>query len=152
MDEAKLEDFKQDFGLLIEAGFIAVKQLDEKSAKSLFRAAQVLKPESSAPQVGLGYIALNKLELKEATAIFESILEKESDNHLAQTFLGMCYLLGKAKMKEGEKIIKQAVSQTSDPTVKNLGEVCLEWLEKDLKKRESKGPFFPESSEANKGS
>ena len=60
-EEDKLEDFRHDFALLIEAGFVAVKQLDELSARRLFEAAQVLRPDSTAPQIGLGYIALNKL-------------------------------------------------------------------------------------------
>jgi len=32
MDQEQRNAFKEDFGLLIEAGFIAVKQLDETSA------------------------------------------------------------------------------------------------------------------------
>lgn len=151
MDLEALQDLKQDFGLFIEAGFVAIKQLDEKSARSLFQAAQHLKPESSAPQIGLGYIALNKLEVKEASAIFESIVAKEPENYLAKTFLGISYLLIKPKRKEGEKMIKDAKAKSTDPTVKNLAELSLEWLEKELNKKESKAPFFsapkePESS------
>jgi len=55
----------------------------------------------------LGYIALNKLELKEATRIFEGIIAAEPDNYLAQTFLGMCFLLNKTKRKKGEKLINE---------------------------------------------
>ena len=73
MDEFKLAEFKEDFALFIEAGFIAVKQLDETSASRLFDAAQVLSPDHSAPKIGLGYIALNKLEVKQATKIFEEV-------------------------------------------------------------------------------
>ena len=83
MNDEKLNDFKQDFALLIEAGFIAVKQLDETSASRIFNAAQVMSPESTAPQIGLGYIALNKLEVKEATKIFEEVIKQEPENHLA---------------------------------------------------------------------
>jgi predicted Zn-dependent protease len=151
MDTDKFQGLKQDFGLLIEAGFIAVRQLDEKSARSLFQAAQKLKPESMAPQIGLGYIALNKLELKEAAAIFEAVIKKEPENYLAQTFLGICYLLVKEKRKEGEKLIAESMKKTTDPTVKNLGQVSLLWLEKDLKKKESKAPFFSGSQETEKG-
>jgi len=103
MDEAKLDEFKEDFSLLIEAGFIAVKQLDETSASRIFNAAQVMSPNSTAPQIGLGYIALNKLEIKEATKIFEEVLKKEPENHLAQTFLGICFLLNKPKRKKRRK-------------------------------------------------
>lgn len=143
MSKDKLDDFLDDFALMIEAGFVAVKQLDEVSATRIFNAAQVLNPMSTAPQIGLGYIALNKLEIKKATKIFESVAKKEPENYLAQTFLGMCFLLTKPKRKHGEEIIKEAMEKTSDPTVKNLGELSLQWAEKDLKK--IKSPFFGES-------
>lgn len=146
MGKEKLEDFKEDFRLLIEAGFIAVKQLDETSATRIFKAAQVMSPGSTAPQIGLGYIALNKLELKEATKIFEEVIAREADNHLAQTFLGICFLLNKPKRKKGEKLIQDAMSKTTDPTIKNLGKISLEWAKKDLEKKEA--PFFAARSEA----
>jgi hypothetical protein len=146
MEEGKLESFKEDFALLIEAGFVAVKQLDETSAARIFKAAQVMSPDSTAPQIGLGYISLNKLELKEATKIFEAVIKKEPDNHLAQTFLGICFLLNKPKRKKGEKLIQDAMSKATDPTIKNLGKISLEWAEKDLTKE--KAPFFTVSKEA----
>ena len=135
----KKEDFKSDFSLLIEAGFVAVKQLDEMSATRIFNAAQAISPNNTAPQIGLGYIALNKLEVKEATRIFEAVTEKEPENYLAQIFLGMCFLLVKTKRKKGEKLIQETMSKTTDETIINLGSVSLEWAEKDLKKGES--PF-----------
>lgn len=144
-DDQTLESFKEDFALMIEAGFIAVKQLDEVCSRRIFEAAAVLNPESSAPQVGLGYIALNKLEVKEATRIFSEIVKKEPENYLAQTFLGISYLLTKAKREEGEKLIKNAMEKTDDDTIVNLGEISLEWCEKDLKKLKS--PFFDQMGE-----
>jgi hypothetical protein len=140
MAEDLISEFKDDFALLIEAGFVAVKQLDEISATRIFNAAQVLQPQSSAPMIGLGYIALNKLEIKKATQIFEGVVAKEPENWLAQTFLGICFLLVKQKRKKGEKIIQEAMEKTTDPTVKNLGEISLEWASKDL--NEEKAPFF----------
>ena len=140
----KIEEFLEDFPLLIEAGFIAVKQLDEISASRIFIGAQALSPFNTAPQIGLGYIALNKLEVKEATQIFETVLLSEPENYLAQTFLGMCFLLSKGKQKKGEKLIKDAMEKTKDPTVKNLGTISLEWAEKDLTKK-NKSPFFGKS-------
>ena len=146
MEQEKLQDFKDDFALLIEAGFVAVKQLDETSATRIFNAAQTMSPNSTAPQIGLGYIALNKLELKEATKIFEAVIKKEPDNHLAQTFLGICFLLNKPKRKKGEKLIQDAIAKTSDQTIKDLGKISLEWAEKDLTKE--KAPFFVGKKEA----
>lgn len=139
-----ISEVEGDFSLMIEGGFIAVKQMDETSATRLFLAAKLLKPESVAPQIGLGYIALNKLEVKEAIRIFKEVVEKEPENYLAQTFLGICYLLIPAKRSVGEKIIHQAMEKTDDATVKNLGEVSLLWAEKDLKKM--KTPFFEEKA------
>lgn len=136
----KLADFKEDFALFIEAGFIAVKQLDETSANRIFAAAHAISPESTAPMIGMGYIALNKLEVKLATKIFEEVTEREPKNWLAQTFLGICFLLSKQKRKKGEKLIRESMEKTEDPTVKNLGELSLQWAEKDLYK--AKSPFF----------
>lgn len=141
-EQDRLEDFRHDFALLIEAGFVAVKQLDEVSSRRLFEAAQVLRPDSTAPQIGLGYIALNKLEIKEASEIFETVVKAEPDNYLAQAFLGICYLLVKTKRKKGEELISEANEKTNDPTVKNLCSLALEWAEKDLKQRDNKAPFF----------
>jgi len=146
MDEEKMADFKEDFALLIEAGFVAVKQLDETSATRIFQAAQALSPSNTAPQIGIGYIALNKLEIKEATRIFESVIQTEPDNDLAMTFLGMCYLLTKGKRNKGEKIIKEVMNKTADPTIKSLGAISLEWAEKDLSKK-SAAPFFAQQKE-----
>lgn len=141
--EEKIEEFKQDFSLLIEAGFVAVKQLDAMSSSRIFVAAQMISPNHTAPQIGLGYIALNQLNVKEATHIFEEITKKEPENWLAQTFLGISYLLSKPKRKKGEKLIKEAIEKTDDPTIKSLGEVSLEWADKDLTK--AKSPFFESS-------
>lgn len=139
MDENLQKSFKEDFALLIETGFVAVKQLDEISATRIFHAAQAINPEHTAPQIGLGYIALNKLEVKEATRIFEAVVEKEPDNYLAQTFLGMSYLLTKTKRKKGEKLISEVMELTDDETIVNLCKLSLEWAEKDLKNLKS--PF-----------
>jgi hypothetical protein len=154
MDEnEKVKEFKEDFSLLIEAGFVAVKQLDETSATRIFCTAQVLSPTSTAPMIGLGYIALNKLEIKEATRIFEEVVQREPENYLAQTFLGMCFLLTRDKNKKGIKLIQESMEKTNDPTIKNLGAISLEWSEKDLSKK-SLSPFFgnqePEKEEKEK--
>lgn len=138
--EEKIEELKEDFSLLIEAGFVAVKQLDAISSSRIFVAGQMVSPGHTAPQIGLGYIALNQLNLKEALHIFETIHEKEPDNLLATTFLGICYLLSKPKRKKGEKIIKEAMGKTEDSTIKSLGKISLEWADKDLNK--AKAPFF----------
>jgi hypothetical protein len=148
-DDTKIEEFKDDFPLLLEAGFIAVKQLDETSAVRIFHAAQVIKPGSTAPQLGLGYISLNKLEVKEARKIFEEIVAKEPENYLARTFLGICFLLTKPKRKQGEEIIQQVLAEAVDPTVKSLAQLSLDWAEKDFKT--SKASFFTEQAASDEG-
>jgi len=136
-EDTTLQEFKEDYALLIEAGFIAVKQLDEIAARRLFKAAELLNPDNPASQLGLGYIALNKLQLTEATKIFEAILRRDPQHHLAEALLGICMLLTKGKQKKGEKMIQEAQEKTDDPTVKNLAQVCLTWAETDLKKKNS---------------
>lgn len=155
MKEEKIAEFKEDFALLIEAGFIAVKQLDEVSAMRLFQAAQVLKPSHTTPRIGMGFIALNKMEVKKATQIFEEIFKQDPDDDLVQCYLGICYLLTKGKLNKGEKLIKKAMEKTTDPTITNLGNIALQWVEKDLSKK-SMVPFLanqpdspPEEEEKN---
>jgi len=138
-EDKQRREFDEDFTLLIESGFVAVKQLDETSAVRIFRAAQLVRPTSTAPLIGLGWIALNKLEVKEAVAIFEKVVEQEPTNHLAEVFLGISLMLTKPKRKKGEKLVQDVIAKTDDPTIKNLGELSLEWVRKDLSKKES--PF-----------
>ncbi len=145
MEESLFESFKDDFSLLVEAGFVAVKQLDEVSATRLFLAAKAVSPKHTAPDIGLGYIALNKLDIKEATRILTDVIEREPDNALASTFLGMCYLLTKSKRGEGEALIGKIMKETSDPAIVNLCKISLEWANKDLKK--IKSPFLGEKNE-----
>ena len=58
----RLKEFKDDFILLLEGGFVAVKNLDEGGAVKMFHAAQILDKEISAPKIGLAAVALHKLD------------------------------------------------------------------------------------------
>jgi len=137
-EEAKLIDFfAEDYSLFIEAGFVAVKQLDEIAARRLFKAAETLNPDNPAAQLGIGYVALNKLQVSEAAATFESILKKDPGHHLAKALLGVSYLLTKDKKKRGEELVKEAKAASDDPTIKNLADVCLDWVKKRLKWHQS---------------
>jgi len=135
-----LEPMDDDLSLMIEAGFVAIKQLDEVSARRLFAAAKTLRPESSAPEVGVGYIHLNKLEHKEATKIFQEVVDKEEDNELALSFLGMALMLNKERATEGVDLINRTLAATQDDEIKHLCESALKWYDHDLK--EEKAPFF----------
>ena len=75
------------------------------------------------------------------------MVKQEPDNYLAHTFLGMCYLFTKGKQAKGEKMIKDTIEKTTDPTVKNLGNVALHWAEKDLPKKMNT-PFFAQQKES----
>jgi predicted Zn-dependent protease len=145
-EESLLDYFKEDFALFIEAGFVAVKQLDEIAARRLFKSAELLHPDNPASQLGLGYIALHKLQVNEAAKIFESILKKDKEHYLAQSLLGICYMLTKNKIKKGEKLIMDAKAKSDNPTIKNLADICMDWADKDLKKRDY-SPLAPAAGE-----
>lgn len=131
-EESLLAFFAEDYSLLIEAGFVAVKQLDEIAARRIFKAAEILNPDNPASQIGLGYIALNKLRVTEAATIFEAIVNKDPKHRLAQALLGVAYLLTQDKKKRGEQLLIEARNGCDDPTIKNLADVCLDWMNKDL--------------------
>lgn len=133
-DESVLDFFSEDYALFIEAGFIAVKQADEIAARRLFKAAEMINPENPASLLGLGYIALNKLQLNEATTMFEAILKKDPQHYLALALLGISYVLMKDKRKKGEELIQEAEQKSDDPTIKHLSKVCKEWINHDLSK------------------
>lgn len=145
-EESLLDYFKEDFALFVEAGFVAVKQLDEIAARRLFKAAELLHPDNPASQLGLGYIALHKLQVNEAAKIFEGILKKEPEHYLAQSLLGICYMMTKNKRKKGEKMILEAKSKSDNPTIKNLADVCMEWANTDLKQKDF-SPLAPSKVE-----
>ena len=133
-DESVLDFFSEDYALFIEAGFIAVKQADEIAARRLFKAAEMINPENPASLLGLGYIALNKLQLTEAATMFEAVLKKDPQHYLALALLGISYVLTKDKRKKGEELIQEAEEKRDDPTIKHLSKVCKEWISHDLSK------------------
>lgn len=130
-----MEELKGDFPLLIEAGFVAVNQRDEESALRLFMAASVLEPHSCAPEIGYGFVALNKLELDQAEKHFRKVLDKDSEHHLAKAFLGITLAFNEKTRSQGKQLLEEAKKASDDPHVKNLGETSLSWLEKDLNKK-----------------
>ena len=128
--------YKDDFILFLESGFIAVNQADEESAVKLFRAAELLNPESSFPQIGLGYLHFHKLELTQACEVFEGVLKKDPKNEMARTLLGMSLSLTPDKCEDGEKILKEMSKSTSDETVKNASQTSLDFVNRFVKKDE----------------
>ena len=129
----RVNQYKSDLILFLEAGFVAVNQMDEVTAKKLFAAALILDPQNSMPHVGIGYIHLQKLELAKAIAYFEKVLKDEPENQMARTFLGICFSMAPNKETEGEKILKETI-KSDDPLIKRLSHDTLEFVEKFVKK------------------
>ncbi|PIS01299.1 MAG: SctF chaperone SctG [Chlamydiae bacterium CG10_big_fil_rev_8_21_14_0_10_35_9] len=128
-----IQDYKEDFILLLESGFIAVNQADEDAARKLFKAAELLDPKSTLPKVGIGYLHLHKLELKQAVELFESVLKEEPENEMAKTFLGLSLSFTPKGVNEAEKIL-ESTAKSSDSLIKNLSISALDFVEKFIKK------------------
>lgn len=129
-----ISSFKDHFVLLLEAGFIAVNQADEDSAIKLFKAAALLNSNSTLPQVGIGYLYLHKLELKQACKAFEEVLAKEPHNDMAKTFLGLSMTMTTDQVAQGEKILTETATSTTDSQVKTLAESALDFVDNFIKK------------------
>lgn len=129
--------YREDFVLLLEAGFIACNQADEDAALKLFRAAELLNPGNALTKVGFGYLHLHKLELKQACKAFEEVLEKEPKNEMAKTFLGLAMSMQPNTTNKGEKLLEQTC-KSKDAGVKQLSETAIDFVEKFIKK--SPGP------------
>ncbi|OHE78854.1 MAG: hypothetical protein A3F67_01560 [Verrucomicrobia bacterium RIFCSPHIGHO2_12_FULL_41_10] len=132
--------YKMDWILFTEAGFIAVNQADEDSAKKLLKTAEMLNPKATLPKVALGYLHLHKLELKQAVKLYEEVLAQEPDNDMAKTLLGICLGLMPNAVTKGEKVLDQ-VLQSKDPMLQQLSSTALDFINKFVKK--PPGPVGP---------
>lgn len=131
---ANLTKFQDHFILLCEAGFIAVNQADEDAAIKLFKASQLLNPKSTLPKIGIGYMHMMKLELKQASKLFDEVLAIEPQNEMARAFLGISYALTASEMAKGEKILEESAKSASDPMVKKLANSAMEFVDTFIKK------------------
>lgn len=129
-----LSKYDEDFFLFLEAGFIAINQADEDAAVKMFNACELLRPDNSLVQVGIGYLHLHKLELKNAIKCFEEVLAKEPDNEMAKTFLGIAFSLTPDQVTQGEKILEEAAKDSSDSDVKKVANTTLDFVEHFVKK------------------
>ena len=134
---ANLQKFKDQFLLLCEAGFIAVNQADEDAAVKLFRASALLNPKNSLPKIGMGYLHMMRLELKQACKLFDEVLAEEPHNEMAKAFLGISYSLTSTEMSKGEKMLEQTAKKAEDPMIKKLSQTALDFVEKFVKKSPS---------------
>src|SRR5271170_88478 len=126
----QLQQYKDHFILLAEAGFIAINQADEDAALKLFKASELLDPQNTLPKIGIGYMHLCKLELKQAAKSFEEILAKDPHNEMARTFLGLSLSLNPAECAKGEKVLEESIHTAKDPLIKGLAKTSLEFVEK----------------------
>ncbi len=139
----QLQHFKDHFILLAEAGFIAINQADEDAAIKLFKAAELLDPNNLLPKIGIGYMHLCKLELKQAAKSFEDILHKDPHNEMAKAFLGLSLSLNPSELTKGEKVLEEAIHQSHDPMIKDLAKNSLDFVRKFVRKTPSpaQGPM-----------
>lgn len=129
-----LDKYKKDFVLFVESGFIAVNQGDEDAAIKLFKAAETLDPQNHLARVGLGYMHLCKLELKQSCAIFEEVLTKDPSNEMAKAFLGIALSFTPNDVAKGEKVLEDVREHTKDKQIKTLAETAIDFVEKFVKK------------------
>ncbi len=141
----QLQKFKQDYILMVEAGFIAVNQTDEDSAVKLFNAASLLDPSNLLPKVGMGYIHLVKLELKQAVKVFEEVLAIDPNHETAKAFLAISLSLNPAEGAKGEKMLEEAAKNAQEPMVKNLAATALDFVTKFVKKAPSPAQVAPKT-------
>lgn len=134
-----IQEYKHDFTLLLEAGFIAVKQCSEEDAIALFAAAEALQPKSLFPQVGLAYMHLCMLNLPKSVEILEKVLAHEPYNEVAKTLLGIASSFMPTRSAKGEEILENCVTATEDPYVKKAASTALEFVDKFVKKPGSHG-------------
>lgn len=133
MDKS-LEKYEKDFWLLLEAGFVAVNNIDEDSALKLFTACTVLKPDSTFPKVGFAYMHLCKLELKKASTLLEEVLAINPENEMAETLLGIVLSMMPKKSAHGEKLLEKA-TKSSQSDIKKLANEALHFVEHTVKQK-----------------
>ncbi len=138
-----MANYLDDFFLLLEAGFIAVNDADEDSATKLFKASELLKPENSFPKIGFGYMHLCKLEIKKAISIFTEISEKEPNNEIAKSLLGICMSMSPSLGSNGKKLLEKTAKESKDSGVKALAEFGLTFIEQSTKNKTQEGPSSP---------
>jgi hypothetical protein len=129
-----IQDFQDQYILLCEAGFIAVNQFDEDAALKLFKAAQLLSPGNILPEIGIGYLHLCKLELRQACDAFDKVLSKDPQHEMAKTFLGIALSFIPKELGNGEKLLEEMAQNAREPQVKTTAITALEFVEKFIKK------------------
>lgn len=141
INPSELVPFDEDFPFFIDAGLLAIKQGDEINARRCLQAAQVIRPQHSAPRLCNGLIALNKLQLPEAERIFTSLIEERPDHALAQALLALTLLLTSGKEQEGVQRLTRLLEESEEPDVKQLAQNSLDWYAKRNTQQKSRRSF-----------
>lgn len=143
-----LQDFKDDLPLLVESGLIAIKQGDEESAKKLFNAVGILDPQNLSKKMGLGLIALHKMDIPNAQKHFNEILAVEQTNWRAQSFLAFSYILSVLQdgsndqkvesLRKGAELAQEVLDKSDAATTRQLAQSLLDWEKELMEKVETK--------------
>ncbi|MFZ4773047.1 MAG: hypothetical protein ACOYK9_03550 [Chlamydiia bacterium] len=136
---------KEDFVLLLEAGFVAIMHQDEDTAVKLFRSAQLLDRENVMPRIGIAYMHLLKLELKSAIMCLKEVLHKEPHNEFAKALYGVCLTFSPDMSAEGAKMLHETEKHSKDPAIQKLTKDATHFYEKFIK-----GPPSPEEVTSHK--
>lgn len=131
------EKYKDHFILFIEAGFIAVNQMDETSALRLFHAAKLINPHASINDLAMGYYHLCRLEITKCLEHLDRLLKHEPNNEIAKSFKAMALALSTDRVKEGHKILEE-LKQSHNKDVEQFSHQGLEFIEKFVKKTTAK--------------
>ncbi|MBF5050669.1 Uncharacterized protein CLAVI_000284 [Candidatus Clavichlamydia salmonicola] len=132
------EEFKEDFPLFFELGFVAIRQGDELGARRLFDAAKVLNANHIAAEAGYGLSALHKMDLEQAKDHFERVIAVESENFSILSFLALTHMLisqqtslkfeiREESLQKSVEYAAQVVENTEVETTKNLAQSVLDW-------------------------
>jgi tetratricopeptide (TPR) repeat protein len=132
----KIDNYKQDFLMLLESSFIAINQMDEDSANKLLKAAEILDPKNPLIKIGKGYLHLHKLELSKATKYFEEVLKEDPKNEMAKTFLGIALSMTINDMPKGEKMLEDSIN-SDDKGIKKLAGIALDFIDRFVRKEPS---------------
>jgi hydroxymethylpyrimidine pyrophosphatase-like HAD family hydrolase len=131
------EKYKDHFILFIEAGFIAVNQMDEASALRLFHAAKLINPHALINDLGMGYFHLCRLEITKCLEHLDRILKQEPHNEIALAFKAMALTMSTDKVKEGHKLLEE-LKRSHNKDVEQFSHQGLEFIEKYVKKTTAK--------------
>lgn len=137
-EKQHLQQYRPDFALFVESGFVAINQCDEQSAIRLLGAAYMLQPEHPAPLLGLGYLYLNMEQLDRAIGSLEEALKRDPSMELAKVLLGGALTLAKKDDKRAQKLIEE-VNESKDPEARKMAQIWTQIRDK-LREKGAKKP------------